>query len=276
MITRMDTIQTRESGSDEPVTLYIGGATYAYPDDYDGLVSRLNGKHIVANNPFHNGMRRPGTWERELTDGYAEVCRQKGVTEVIAHSRGCLQALMLREAVDLDRIVLLHPPVKQCVMSARARLKMIGDYAKLDELLAQTCDGMDDDQYRAFIERHHFSYGMHPGKLVNMLRYDAANIPLEELHARMHAMDSDTATKYLIVNGERDPWYDPNITVRNHATVTLEDQGHFSQISMPEDLSAAISDWRQGKPILIKKKEPGFIPATVEADDGNDGFFATF
>jgi len=263
----MRPLLTETIGTNGPQTLLIGGATYNFPDDYVPLANELQSVNHIVNNPFQSELARPDGWEKELVDAFQQLCKERKITELVAHSRGCLQALMLRERMEFERITLLHTPVVACGMSSKTRLPADSEYRMMDGILAQTCMDMEIPAYERFIQAHHKAYGDPFRKLKSILNYDVIGIPLGEIHARIRNVESDVRTKYLIINGGKDPWYDGSLTDTNKTLVDLKDQGHFSQIRDTYRVGNIINDWRAGRTIDLNKTKPIIHDVTAEVSD---------
>lgn len=238
-------------GNNEDPTLMIGGATYDYMGDFDALAKSLGGKTIIANNPFQTtDKKRPDDWEEQLIEGYDELCEQHGIEHLVAHSRGTLHAVLLGKRRQFETITLLHPPLKKCEPAKEGRLNLpVGNEMRpLDAVLTPTSAEMDDDTYRAMLERHYNRYG-NDGQnktLFNILRHDVEPLTRNDSLVRTAIWDVENVIKsrVLVVTGNYDPW-DSNILTPVNKTIVRLNQGHYAHVTVPDKVGAIVSQWRR-------------------------------
>ncbi len=255
----MNTLEVRTIDNGGEPVLWIPGSTFEF-SQYVPLAESLPGEHVLINNPFHSVEQRPDDWEQQLIGMQSELYDQRGCTEIAAHSRGVLQAGTIaiqknagecRNAVK--RLFLLHPPVHPTTINDTRRLTGVQGAEHLgflDLVMGKTCSGMDQAQYRHFLEKLYTAYSGNMRLLKSILSNDLRALQPDIIAEYIHAIETECHAKILAIAGSDDPWDDPAVlTSRNKTMMRIPNAGHWTHITHTQLVADAIQRFRHDKPL---------------------------
>lgn len=266
-------IRVTENGGD-PV-LWLPGSTFSF-EHYRALSEALPGTHVLVDNPFHHEELRPEDWEEQLLERQREVATAHDCVEIVAHSRGVLQAGELAKRMNAERetirtLFLLHPPVAPCSGNEkRLPAGAHGHLAFLDLVMAQTCRDMGDEDYRLFLQSVYDALHGNMQLLKGILKADLRMLAPALVHGRIADIAEHAKARILAIAGTQDPWHDPAALRREGIDLLELDTGHWAHLTQTAEVVRAISAFRKGESVVRTEKNGG------EAEEISDELFAGF